>query len=67
MSLIEEIGAIPLFLPPYSPDIIAIEECFSNVKAYLRACDPVIHVLDENEMDYIILAAFASVTPHILL
>ena len=63
MSLIEEIGAIPLFLPPYSPDIMPIEECFSKVKAYLRACDPVIQVLEENEMDDIILAAFASVTP----
>ena len=29
---IEEIGAIPIFLPPYSPDIMPIEECFSKVK-----------------------------------
>ena len=36
-----------------------IEEAY----IYLRACDPVIQVVDENEMDDIILAAFASVTP----
>ena len=62
-SLIEETGAIPLFLPPYSPDIMPIEECLSKVKAYLRARDAVIQVLNENKMDDIILAAFVSVTP----
>ena len=34
-ALIEEIGAIPIFLPPYSPDIMPIEECFSKVKSFL--------------------------------
>ena len=46
VSLIED---ILLFLPPYSPDIMPIEECFSKVKAYRRACDPVIQVVDEND------------------
>ena len=26
-------GALPIFLPPYSPDLIPIEECFSNLGA----------------------------------
>lgn len=62
-SLIEEIGAIPIFLPPYSPDIMPIEECFSKVKSFLRANDPLIQILRESEIEDIILAAFASITP----
>lgn len=61
-ALIEEIGAIPIFLPPYSPDIMPIEECFSKVKSFLRANDPLIQILQDTEMEDIILAAFASVT-----
>ena len=62
VSLIEETGAIPLFLPPYSPDFMPIEECFSKVKSYIRACDPAIQVMDDDEIDDVILGAFASVT-----
>ena len=62
-ALIEEIGAIPIFLPPYSPDIMPIEECFSKVKSFLRANDPLIQILREPEIEDIILAAFASITP----
>lgn len=62
-ALIEEIGAIPIFLPPYSPDIMPIEECFSKVKSFLRAHDPLIQILQEPEIEDIILAAFANVTP----
>lgn len=29
-SLIEETGAIAIYLPPYSPDLNPIEECFSK-------------------------------------
>lgn len=62
-ALIEEIGAIPIFLPPYSPDIMPIEECFSKVKSFLRANDPLIQILRESEIEDIILAAFANITP----
>ena len=36
---IEEIGALVLFLPPYSPDYNPIEEAFSKVKTTLRSYD----------------------------
>ena len=62
-ALVEEIGAIPIFLPPYSPDIMPIEECFLKVKSFLRANDPLIQIFHESEIEDIILAAFASVTP----
>ncbi len=63
VTLIEDVGAIPIFLPPYSPDVMPIEECFSKVKAFLRANDSLIQVLKESEMEDIILCAFASITP----
>ena len=62
VSLIEEVGAIVIYLPPYSPDIMPIEECFSKVKAYLGANDPLIQILDDSEIEDAILSAFASVT-----
>ena len=63
VALIEEVGAIVIYLPPYSPDIMPIEECFSKVKAYLRANDPLIQVLEGSEIEDAILSAFASVAP----
>jgi len=35
-SLIESIGAIILYLPPYSPDLNPIEQMWSKIKAFLR-------------------------------
>ncbi len=62
IQLIEETGAMVLFLPPYSPDIMPIEECFSKVKSYLRSYDCLIQVLNEQELEELILMAFTSVT-----
>jgi transposase len=36
LALIEEAGAEPLFMPPYSPDLNPIELCWSKLKAILR-------------------------------
>ena len=62
IDLIEETGALPVFLPPYSPDFMPIEERFSKVKCYLRGCDPLVSILGESEMEEMILAAFANIT-----
>ena len=35
-TAIEATGAQLLFLPPYSPDLNPIEECWSKLKAWLR-------------------------------
>ena len=35
-ALIEARGAIVDFLPPYSPDLNPIEQCWAKVKAWLR-------------------------------
>lgn len=35
-ELIEAAGATILFIPPYSPDMNAIEECWSKIKTFMR-------------------------------
>ena len=56
-NLIEETGALAIFLPPYSPDYMPIEQCFSKIKSYLRGHDPIISVLAESEIEELILSA----------
>lgn len=40
-EIITSVGAKILFLPPYSPDLMPLEEVFSKVKAVLKANDAV--------------------------
>jgi len=61
-SLIEEVGALVVFLPPYSPDLMPIEKLFSKVKGFLRANDPYIQIASDSEIKAVIFAAFASIT-----
>jgi transposase len=35
-ELIEERGALLIYLPPYSPDLNPIEKCWSKIKTYLK-------------------------------
>ena len=35
-ALIQSAGAVPVYLPPYCPDLNPIEEMWSKIKAYLR-------------------------------
>ena len=37
---IEAVGATPLYLPPYSPDLNPIEQVFAKLKAILRKVAP---------------------------
>lgn len=62
VDLISAAGVLPVFLPPYSPDLMPIEECFSKVKSYIRSYDPVVAVLNDGEIEELILSAFSSVT-----
>ena len=39
VQLIQEVGAIVYFLPPYSPDYNPIEETFSKVKAEMKTME----------------------------
>jgi transposase len=60
VELIESIGALVIFLPPYSPDMNPIEETFSAVKSYLKANEAVMQATDD--IEDVITAAFASIT-----
>ena len=53
-------GALVVFLPPYSPDLMPIEECFNTVKLFLKEHEAAIQATDDIIM--LIRAAFASVT-----
>jgi len=60
--LIEETGALAIFLLPYSPDYMPIKQCFSKIKSYLRAHGSIIPVLSELDIEELILSAFTTVT-----
>ena len=56
--MIEEVGAIVHFLPPYSPDLNPIEEAFSKVKSEIKCLEQTMDGCDIENM----LAAFASIS-----
>ena len=60
VDLIHSVGARVIFLPPYSPDLMPIEQCFNKVKLFLQEHDAAIQSVTDLTM--IITAAFASIT-----
>ena len=59
-AAIESVGALVLYLPPYSPDFMPIEELFSKVKSSMKALE--IEHQTGIDLETIILAAFSTVT-----
>ena len=55
---IEAVGAWVLFLPPYAPDLNPMENCWSKVKACLRALKP--RTFDA--LQEALVEAFAAIT-----
>ena len=60
VKMINEMGALVDFLPPYSPDYVPVEEAFSKVKSQLKTIESEAQVLD---LETLLLAAFSSITP----
>ena len=60
-SLIGEVGALLHYLPPYSPDLNPIEECFSKVKSCLKSTETV-----NDDLETAVLVVFTCVTPKIV-
>ena len=59
-ELIQGVGAIPLFLPPYSPDYNPIEELFSKLKTTIKTYE----FQDvQFDLESIIYSAFCHITP----
>lgn len=59
-DLISSVGALLIYLPPYSPDLNPIEEAFSSVKSYLKAHEAVI--CNGSDIKVTIQAAFNSIS-----
>ena len=57
--MIEQVGVIVHFLPPYSPDLNPIEEAFSKVKSELKHVEK---TMDIDDIETLALAAFSSIT-----
>ena len=60
VQMIQEVGALVHFLPPYPPDYDPIEEAFSKVKSELKAMEREGQVTD---LETLLLAAFSSISP----
>ena len=60
MNLIEGLGVLVLFLPPYSPHMMLIESAFSKVKSFLKA-NKIAFGAYGDPTD-LVLAAFTSIT-----
>ena len=58
IELIHSVGAIVVFLPPYSPDFTPIEQMFSKIKNFVREHETVF----EAATNKVLSATFDSVT-----
>ena len=61
VELIKSVGALVLYLPPYSPHLMPIEECFSKVKYFLKEHEAIAQSIQDIKI--LIMAAFTSITP----
>ena len=60
-TMINQVGALLLYLPPYSPDLNAIEEDFSKVKTTLKSLEDQEELI--NDIHTLVLTSFMSITP----
>ena len=61
VEMIQGVGAMVIFLPPYSPDYNPIEEAFSKVKALVKEYESDLE-MDNMDIEDIVLSAFSSIT-----
>lgn len=59
VTIIRSTGALLHFIPPYSPDLNPIEECFSKVKAYLKEHS---NEMQPSNVEDCVMQAFCTVT-----
>ena len=60
--LINSVEALVLFLPPYSPDLMPMELCFSKVKYFLREHKQIAQSI--HDIKILILASITSSDCH---
>ena len=59
-DLVASVGALLIYLPPYSPDLNPIEEAFWSVKAFLKAHEAFVH--SSRDIETILQASFDNIT-----
>lgn len=59
-TLLQQIGVLIQWLPPYSPDFNPLEEAFSKVKLMMKAMEIEMQTLDD--IDTIVYSAFSCIT-----
>ena len=60
VEMIQEVGALVHFLPPYSPDYNPIEEAFLKVKVNLKAME--LEAESSEDPESFVLASFSTIT-----
>ena len=60
IELVNSIGAIVRFLPPYSPDYMPLEDVFSKVKYFLKVNEAIYDSTDNPSL--VLTMAFTTVT-----
>lgn len=59
-SMLDDAGILPMYLPPYSPDMNPMEEAFGYIKGYLKKHDDIADAFS-NPIS-LIQSAFDSIT-----
>ena len=59
-DIVNSVGALLLYLPPYIPDLNPIEEVFSAAKSFLKANE--VMVSTSRDIEDVLLTAFGNVT-----
>ena len=62
-SMIEDVGSLVHYLPPYSPDLNPIESAFSKVKLELQQSELENHGTAVTDIETLLLQTFTSITP----
>ena len=58
-ELLRSVGALLIYLPPYSPDLTPIESAFSSVKSFMKANEPLVDLIS---LQSIMISAFGSIS-----
>lgn len=62
VEMIQEVGSLVLFLPPYSPDFNPIEELFSKLKKIIKWYEGQLEA-EEMDIETIVSRSFCHITP----
>ena len=62
VDMIEQVGAMVMFLPPYSPDFNPIEALFSKLKKTIKQFEQELEA-DEMDLETIVYSSYCHITP----